>query len=394
MLPSWLPPGGENLFQRIKEKTNEAVAQGIKPIKLSIGQPTGPALWSARLKASNAIKSKEEVWHEYADNGCPPLPHFAKEFAQYHTSVPLSDIDADFLPIPGIKAMLGLIPLACGSYLDGRPVKVAAMTFPGYPTPKDWCRYLRVPVQELPLNPENSFRFSVNDIEPGVNLLMLNYGGHNPSGQTVDFNWWKELCDFCAQEGIRIFDDEAYLSHNFGPENCSLTDVAPHFPKLSWITGYSASKLIANGTGWRVGAMAGSPDFIGNLKTIKGNTDSGFVSAMAAGVLNTIRNDQEGIGRCVRAYRDKRQLLINLLKIYGMRLVVEPHSTFYTFWQTPKEALGREIQSSEDFNFAMIEKTGAVGVHFGDYIRYSVVADIPALQEDIEAAFKEAAVSY
>ena len=42
----------------------------------------------------------------------------------------------------------------------------------------------------------------------------------------------------------------------------------------------------------------------------------------------------------------------------------------------------------------MIEKTGAVGVHFEDYMRYSVVADIPAIQSEIETAFMEAAVSY
>jgi len=390
---SRLPAGGVNLFQEIKAVTTEAEKEGIKPLKLSIGQPVGPALWSARKKASNAIRSREEVMHEYQDNGSPGVPGFAKKFAQYHVKVPFPETEVDFLPIPGIKSMLGLILLACGCYL--KPIKVATMTFPGYPTPRDWCQYLRVPVQELPLTPANSFCFSIEDIDPDTDLLMLNYGGHNPSGQTVSRQWWKEVCDFCSQENIRVFDDEAYLCHNpNSEENCSLAEVALNYPKLSWMVAYSASKLISNGTGWRVGAIVGSSDFVGDLRTIKGNSDSGFVAAMAAGVLNTIENDQEGIDRCVKAYATKRQILIPLLQEQGMKLVVEPKSTFYTLWQTPKEAFGREVENSRDFNFTMIKNTGLVGVHFGPYIRYSVVADIPGMKEDIKAAFRAAKVSY
>lgn len=393
MRESRLPAGGTNLFQEIKAVTTEAEKKGIKPLKLSIGQPVGPALWSARKKASNAIKSREEVMHEYQDNGSPGVPDFAKKFAQYHVKVLFPKGEVDFLPIPGIKPMLGLIILACGSYL--KPIKVATMTFPGYPTPEDWCRYLRVPAQELPLTPANSFRFSIEDIDPDIDLLMLNYGGHNPSGQTVNREWWKKLCDFCSQENIRVFDDEAYLCHNPNPEeNCSLAEVAINYPKLSWMVAYSASKLISNGTGWRVGAIVGSPDFVGDLRTIKGNTDSGFVAAMAAGVLSTIENDQEGIDRCVKAYATKRQILITLLQEYGMKLVVKPKSTFYTLWQTPKEAFGEEVEDSRDFNFTMIKNTGLIGVHFRPYIRYSIVGDIPGMTEDIRAAFRAAKVSY
>ena len=42
----------------------------------------------------------------------------------------------------------------------------------------------------------------------------------------------------------------------------------------------------------------------------------------------------------------------------------------------------------------MIEQTGLVGVHFGEYVRYAVCADIDAVKEGIKNAFQQAQVSY
>lgn len=74
MRESRLPKGGMNLFQTIKAKRAEAAAKGIKIINLSIGQPEGPALESARIAAAEAVMSDAESMHEYQDNGSPRCP--------------------------------------------------------------------------------------------------------------------------------------------------------------------------------------------------------------------------------------------------------------------------------------------------------------------------------
>jgi hypothetical protein len=48
MQQSRLGQGGENVLQTIRAKRAEAQARGIKLIDLSIGEPKGPALLSAR----------------------------------------------------------------------------------------------------------------------------------------------------------------------------------------------------------------------------------------------------------------------------------------------------------------------------------------------------------
>ncbi len=362
---SWLSEFGTNLFQGIKEKCKEAEAEGKILYRLSIGQPKGPALLVARQRAAIAIMSDKESMHEYQDNKSPGALGFAERFVHFHVHNGLAGIEddhqVDYLPIPGIKPMLGLVPLACDCAIN--KIKVATTTKPGYPTPRDWCGYLGLEVQELPLTPENNFRFSVDDIEDGINLIMMNYP-HNPTGQIATKKWLEELCEHCQKHNIRIFNDGAYMALSHSNESCALTKVAVRFPELSWLEAFSASKLIKNGTGWRIGAMVGSRDFVQDLKTIKGNTDSGFVAPLAAGVLAAIEHNRDGIEQCRSTYARRLHVLIKLLSKHGMQLAVVPEAGFFTLWKAPKKAFGQDIESAEQFNFLMIERTGVVGVHF------------------------------
>lgn len=391
--PSMLPEGGINLFQQIKAVSAEAEARGVELVRLSIGQPKGPALESARKAAAQAVKSGSESMHGYQDNDSPGVPDFAKRFVQAHVDIPLPDDKVDFVPIPGIKPMLGLMPLACGA--KDETLTIATTTSPGYPTPRDWVRYLRQNVYEVSLNPENAFRFyvSVYDLPRELDLIMMNYP-HNPTGQVATRDWLEKLCEYCQINNVRLFNDAAYAALSHSSDSSTLTEVAVRFPQLSWAEAFSASKLIGNGTGWRVGAIVGSPDFVGDIKTIKGNTDSGFVAPMAKGVLFALENDREGIEVCRQTYERRLHTLIDILTTNGMQLAVEPKAGFFALWKTPKAAFGAEMRDAEHFNFTMIEKTGIVGVHFDPYIRYAVCEDVESAADKIDAAFKKAKVSY
>jgi aspartate/methionine/tyrosine aminotransferase len=392
MQQSRLGQGGENVLQTIRAKRAEAQARGIKLIYLSIGEPKGPALLSARQAAAAAVMSDAEAMHAYQYNASPGVPDFAPRFIQAHVHHPFPPDAVDYLPIPGIKPMLGLVPLACGC--AEQRITVATTTSPGYPIPADWCGYHPLVTHyALPLHPANQFRFSPDDIAPGTDLIMLNYP-HNPSGQVATREWLEQLCACCSARNIRLFNDAAYAVLSYGPESVTLATLAPAYPELSWAEAFTAAKLIGNGTGWHIGAMVGSPDFIGDLKVVKGKTDTGFVAPMAAGVVATFEHDQAGITQYRDLYRARLSLLSELLTRQGMRLALEPAAGFFTLWMIPAHAFGTRVESAEHFNMMMIEKAGVVGVHFPGYVRYAVCADIAAIATEIEEAFKKAQVSY
>ena len=395
MRRSRLPAGGANIFQKIRGKRAEAEARGQKLLDLSIGEPKGPALLSARQAASAATLSDGESMHAYQYNDSPAVPDFSRRFIRAHLNADLPDQSAgglDYLPIPGIKPILGLLPLACGC--AGGALSVASMSKPGYPIPADWCAYhVNVSHYALALNADNGFRFAMADIAPGTDLIMLNYP-HNPSGQIAEGAWLRELCHYCATHDIRLFNDAAYISLSHTADSTSLSEIAVDYPELSWAEAFTAAKLIGNGTGWHVGAMVGSADFIADMKEVKGKTDAGFVAPMAAGVLAALETDQSGIAAFRALYRQRLDLLMELMLGCGMRLAIQPRAGFYTLWESPNEAFGETMETAEQFNFTMIEKTGVVGVHFGDFLRYAVCADVAAMQADLRAAFTAAAVSY
>lgn len=392
MQRSRLPAGGANIFQTIRQKRSDAEAAGLKLIDLSIGEPKGPALRSAREAAQAAVMSDDEAMHAYQYNASPAVPDFARRFVNAHLEREMPDGAVDFVPIPGIKPILGLLPLACGCAL--RDVAVATTTKPGYPIPADWCAYhVRVTHRALPLNIANGFRFSTRDIASPTDLIMMNYP-HNPSGRVATADWLRELCQHCSDNDIRLFNDAAYYALSHAADSATLCEVAVDFPDLSWAEAFTAAKLIGNGTGWHVGAMVGSPDFIADVKEVKGKTDAGLVAPMAAGVIAALETDQAGIDACRETYRVRLELLTAVLADCGMRLAIRPQAGFFTLWEAPTRAFGQAMGSAEEFNFAMIDNAGVVGVHFQDYVRYAVCADVAAAEADLRAAFQSAKVGY
>ena len=392
MRRSRLPAGGANVFQKIRAKRSEALDRGQALLDLSIGEPKGAALLSAREAARDAIMSNDEPMHAYQYNDSPAVPNFSPRFVRAHLKASLPEGEVDYLPISGVKPILGLLPLACGCALE--ELTVATMTKPGYPIPADWCAYHpKVTHEALPLYSGNEFRFDPQDIPVGAGLVMTNYP-HNPSGQIADVAWFRALCQYCSDNDIRLFNDAAYISLSHSDECATLSEVAVEFPELSWCEAFTAAKLIGNGTGWHVGAMVGSTDFIGDLKEVKGKTDAGFVAPMAAGVLVSLEEDQAGIAEYREIYRQRLEALSDLMAKCGMRLAIEPRAGFYTLWESPTRAFGQTVSGAEEFNFLMIERTGVVGVHFADYLRYAVCANIDAMRDDLESAFRSAEVAY
>ncbi len=388
---SWLPKAKPNLFQGIRAKRSQLLDQGMKLVDLSIGEPRGPALLSARQAAAQAVMSEQEDMHRYQYNDSPGVPGFSKNFVESMIKTVLNQ-EVSFLPIPGIKRMLGLIPLACGSW--NQPLKIGTMTKPGYTFIENWCTYLGLTNYPLLIDVANTFRFRLQDIESDTKLIMTNYP-HNPSGRVSDKRYWEDLCEYCSENSIRLFNDAAYYGLSHSDESCSLTEVAVQFPELSWCEAFTAAKLVGNATGWQVGAIAGSPDFISDISVIKGNTDEGFVAPMAAGVNASVNSDWEGILGFRETYRTRMDLLIDILIDGGLKLAIKPEAGFFTLWMVPKEAFGQKIESAEHFNLLMMEHSGIIGVHFEPlYIRYAVCEDITAYSSEIAEAFKKAKLVY
>jgi len=106
---SWLPEAGGNLFQQIKATCAEAEARGQTLYRLSIGQPMGAALLSARRAAASSIMSDEQRVHEYQDNGSLGCLDFAKRFVQSHLADTADLSSSSQLGCSGFASVLSVV---------------------------------------------------------------------------------------------------------------------------------------------------------------------------------------------------------------------------------------------------------------------------------------------
>jgi LL-diaminopimelate aminotransferase len=399
MRTSLLPVAPENMFQRAKKNMKAAAQRGINLIDLSVGEPEGPALLPARQAAAKAIMSDERAMHRYQDNDCHPCPDFAKRFVQAHLSLDLGTYtDLAYLPAPGTKPMLHIFVDALGAWSRERPSTVLTMTYPGYGTPAFQARIAKNVIQkDLPMSAKTGFFFRVEDLPAGLgagDMIMINIP-HNPTGIIATREELFRLCEYCSRNSVRLVNDNAYGVLAYDDQFFSLTEVAVEFPDLSWIEIFSASKA-GNNTGWRVAAMVGSPDFIGDVSRMKGEDDSGGVAAMMIGMLELYENHMPLIDEVNERYRTRVNFLIGILTTHGMKLAALPRGGFFVLCECPKRAFGQEIRSPEDFNNLMIDNTGVAGIPFApNWIRYAVCAtDVIGQGERIDEAFHKAEVSY
>lgn len=68
---------------------------------------------------------------------------------------------------------------------------------------------------------------------------MMNYP-HNPSGQVATEEWLRQLCRYCSERDVRLFNDAAYFVLSHGAESLTLSEIAIDFPDFSWAEAFTA----------------------------------------------------------------------------------------------------------------------------------------------------------
>jgi LL-diaminopimelate aminotransferase len=106
-------------------------------------------------------------------------------------------------------------------------------------------------------------------------------------------------------------------------------------------------------TGWRVGFAVGEASLVAGLASVKGNLDSGVVSAiqeMAIAALKAPASLSAGIRKI---YEKRRKLMVTALRKAGFELH-EPEAAFYLWIKVPKGF------SSASFCAELLDKAGIV----------------------------------
>lgn len=396
-----IPAAGINLFQLIyvlireyKEKTGE------EPLNLSLGNPDGiPPEAIRALKAKYAADPGYD-YHTYAED--KNLHRFAEGMVALHGGIEAgAHAHLRVLPTAGIKTASALIPLACGLHLPDKSRRGTfrvASNLPAYDVIGTWSEsYLGARRTVWPLVSADNMRLSLARLKEALKRdgtdradLIFTIRPGNPAAVGASEADWRELIAFCLEKGTRLVNDAAYAGLTSGGAHVPLARVAKDYPDLEWLELYSVSKSY-NDPGARLGALAGSRDFVEDYALVKGNTDSGPVPGVMA-AYGEFLGDRAAARRAldgIRTLYERRVAdLVPRLKNAGLRPACATEAGFFTLWKVPEAVLGEKLpleNRHEAFNRAVISRTGIVGVHFSGFdpdggreplIRYAVCADV------------------
>lgn len=233
---------------------------------------------------------------------------------------------------------------------------------------------------------ENNFHLNVNALKENINnrtkAIILTYP-NNPSGMLLPFKEIEKIAQLVKENEIYLISDEIYGGivfekfYSFANYNSELMD------KLIIISGFSKSHSM---TGYRIGYLLANENLVGEIKKVGQYRVTSASTLSQYGAIAALEecSDTSAISH---VYKERTEYFRNALEKIGFKCL-DAKGAFYIFAKyTDIEKIANI--SSIDLAFDLLDKTGLAVVpgsifHAEGYLRFSLVHDIPVLEEAIK----------
>jgi LL-diaminopimelate aminotransferase len=287
------------------------------------------------------------------------------------------DPETGIIPAMGAKEAVANVNLA---FLD--PGDVALASDPGYPVYTTGPLLAGAEPVPMPLLPELGFQPDLGAIPAEVarraRIMFLNYP-NNPTGGVIEDDFFARAVAFAAANDIIVVHDNAYSEITYDGYRAPSFLETPGAMDVG-IEILSLSKTY-NMTGWRAGAVVGSPDLIGAYWQLKTNIDSGMFEALQEAASAALLSDQSSVAEMCAIYQRRRDVLVSALRRIGLR-VDPPKGAIYVWARVP------DGETSASFTEKVLEEAGVVispGAAYGPsgegFVRMSLTVPDERLNE-------------
>ncbi len=369
----------------ISTKARALKAAGRDVLSLSAGEPDFDTPRNVKDAAIRAIEAGETKYTDVA--GTLPLR---------------KAVAAKFLRDSGIEYAPDEIIVSTG----GKQVIFNAMLAtlnPGdeaiIPTPA-WVSYPDIvaladgkPVL-VPCGQNSGFKLRAEDLEtaitPRTKWFVLN-NPCNPTGAAYSAEELRPICDVLLRhKDVWVFTDDIYekLAYD-GFRPATIVQVEPRLRERT-LTMNGCSKAYAM-TGWRIGFAGGPKHLIKAMDKLQSQSTSNASSISQAAALEALTGPQDFIGTMVAAYRERRDLVVDMLNAAPGIHCHKPEGAFYVFPSVhgcigKTSASGAKIDDDEAFVVALLDEHGVAAVHgsafmYPGHFRISYATDTDTLRE-------------
>jgi aspartate aminotransferase len=240
----------------------------------------------------------------------------------------------------------------------------------------------------------NGFKLRPEDLDaaitPKTKWVMINFP-NNPTGAACSRAEMQAIAAVLMKHPhVWVMTDDMYEHLVYdGFEFCTIADVEPRL-KDRTLAVNGASKTYAM-TGWRIGFCGGPKALIKGMMNMQGQATAGVSTISQAAVAAALDGPQEIVRERAEEYRQRRDLVVEMLNAAPGISCHKPEGAFYVFpniagciGKTSKG--GRKIETDTDFAMALLEEKYVAtvqGTAYGmsPYLRISYATNTENLRE-------------
>lgn len=281
-------------------------SEGKPVLNLGIGSPDLPPHPSVlEALCESSFKSTSHGYQSYT--GIPALREAWARWYARHYQVSLSP-DNQILPLIGSKEGIAHIAFA---FLE--PGDVALVPNPGYPTYQAASLLAGARVQRYDLKEENDWLPDLESLGKSdlsrVKLMWVNYP-HMPTGAPGSTAVFQQLVDFGREHNILIVNDNPYsFILNEHPRSILAAEGA-----LEVALELNSLSKSHNMAGWRVGMVAGHPEYLQSILRFKSNMDSGQFLPVQQAAVAALNLPDDWYSNLNKVYKTRQLAAFDLLE--------------------------------------------------------------------------------
>ena len=362
-----LPP---YVFAVINEMKAKARAAQLDVVDLGMGNPDGATPRAVVSKLVEAVRNPRN--HRYSlSKGIPKLREAIVARYKSNYNVDLDPEKEAIVTIGAKDALAHLLFAVIG------PGDAVVSPNPCYPIHQYGVIMAEGHACMLPMPDPATFLNSLEDLYKKSTrtprMILISFP-HNPTTQTVELDFFKEIVRMAAHHGTMVVHDFAYADIGFDgykPPSILQVDGA----KEVAVEIFSLSKSY-NMAGWRVGFCLGNRKMIGALARIKSYLDYGVFQPIQIASIIALRECEEETKKICAMYQKRRDVLIDGLNRAGWH-VPPPRGAMFVWAPLPEPY--KEL-GSLDFSKLLMEKALVAvspGVGFGPlgegHVRFALI---------------------
>ena len=370
--------GTETAFE-VLARANALAASGRDIINLGIGQPDFKTPGHIVEAGCKALRDGHHGYTPAA--GIPELRAAVAADLQRRHGVSVDP--GHVLIVPG-----GKVTMFFAILMFGEPGAEILYPNPGFPIYESVINFTGAKAVPIPLYEESGFSFDAGEvlarITPRTRLLILNSPANPTGGAVPKAELDKLVSGLLAHPHVAVLSDEIYGQMLYdGRSHISLLRYEALRDRVILLDGWSKTYAM---TGWRMGYSVWPAALFAHAERLAVNCHSCVNAAAQYAGLAALLGPQESVAEMVKAFDQRRRVIVRALnQLPGVRCV-EPGGAFYAFPNiagTNYDARTLQQKLLEEAGVATIAGT-SFGRYGEGYIRFSYANSTENIERAME----------